>query len=49
MPINKAVSLIITTRFEELCLAGHFPEVEFKKGVVSGMNMVSYSGMPYTE
>ncbi len=45
MAVNTQVSNIITARFEELCLAGHFPQVQFKK-TERGM---SYSLMEYTE
>jgi len=49
MPVNKAVSKILTNRFEELCLAGHFPEVGLTKTIESGCAVTSYSMMEYTE
>jgi len=46
---NKTVSLIITNRFEELCLEGNFPEVDFKKEKTAYGEGISYNMMEYSQ
>ena len=45
---NTAVSRMITDRFEELCLAGYFPEVGFKREDTGCGLCTSYSMMEYS-
>jgi len=46
---NKEVNKIITERFEEMCLEGHFPEVDFKKINERGYTSTQYNMMEYSQ